>query len=395
MSSKYAKRIPITDKIKAAITRINAGNAIDFEGIAVYETRTVNTKTLRKRGGLYEGARIDKSVLEDMVEHLNNSVEGVPMHLMHDTSRLNVGKAFRARIDQRRDGDWEVTTQFYVPLEEAKLVARLDTGTVDQVSVGLLAKQVKCSKCDFDWRQAGMKHFMDLTCKNGHTVGKDGVHVISTGGLEKWFELSMVDSGAANDARIVSAGASKFVDEDDVYRLAANNQNQHETTPALIANLGEIFSEELKEMDEDKVKELIAAALKEQSDDTQTKIDAAVQAAVAPKDAEITELKAKVAELEAAANTDTAAKLTETEGKLTAAEAELTKATDFIKDEAKKAQIAAGSNNPADVANLDEGIAKIKESGLLIAKLYAKPADDTQMKAKDDYVISDAFRRTN
>ena len=394
MATKYAKRIPITETIKKEITRINAGNEIDFDAIAIYETRTVNTKTLRKRGGLYQGARIDKSVLEEMVESLNNSVEGVPMHLMHETQALNVGKAFRAKMVQRNDGHFEVVSQFYIPVAETALVARLDTGAVDQVSVGLLAKQVKCSHCDYDWRQAGMREIMDLTCKNKHTVGKDGVHVVSTGGLEKWFELSLVDSGAATDARITSAQASQFIETEDVYRLAANNQNQHGTTPILVANLSEIFSEELNDMDEAKVNELIAAALKAQGDDVQAKIDAAVKAAVDPKDTEIADLKAKLAEAEAKIDTDSAAKLTETESKLAASEANLKTATDFIYDEAKKAQIAAGSNNPAEVATLDEGIAKIKESGLLIAKLYAKPEEDaTNLEAKSDYVISDAFRR--
>lgn len=397
MSSKYAKRIPLTDKMKEEITRINAGHAIDFDKIAAYETRTVNTKTLRKRGGLYEGSRIDKSVLEGMVAFLNSSDEGVPLHLMHDTCMLNVGKAFRARLDQRRDGDWEVTTQFYVPVEEASLVARLDTGAVDQVSVGLLSKQIKCSHCDYDYRTAGIRELMDLTCKNDHTIGKEGVHVISQGGLERWFELSLVDTGAATDARITSAAESKFVDDENIYRLAANNQNQHETTPALIANLNEIFNdEELNDMDETKVKELIAAALSAQADDVQAKIDAAVEAAVAPKDAEIAQLTAKIAELEPKIATgDEAAKLAETEGKLTAAEAELTKATDFIKEEAKKAQVAAGNSTPAEVATLDEGIAKIKETGILIAKLYAKPEENqTKLEAAAEYLSLDAFRRS-
>ncbi len=395
MSSKFAKRIPITDAIKSAIIRVNAGSEIDFDGIAVYETRTVNTLTLRKRGGLYENARIDKSVLEGMVEYLNNSVEGVPMHLMHDTKMLNVGKAFRAMMSQRKDNHWEVTSQFYVPLEETKLVARLDTGTVDQVSVGLLAKEVKCSHCDFDWRQAGMRELMDLTCKNDHTVGKDGVHVVSQGGLEKWFELSLVDSGAANDARITSASASKFVDNGDVYRLAANNQNQHETTPALIANLGEIFNEEDTDMDEDKVKELITAALSANAEKVTEDTATAVAAAVAPKDVEIAQLTAKVAELEGQVDADAAAKLAETETKLTAAETALATATDFIKDEAKKAQVAAGNTTPAEVATLDEGIAKIKESGILIAKLYAKKEESPLDLKATETAVSSAFRRTN
>lgn len=395
MSSKFAKRIPITPAIKAAITRINAGSEIDFEGIAVYETRTVNTKTLRKRGGLYEGARIDKVVLEEMVESLNNSVEGVPMHLMHDTKMLNVGKAFRAQLVERGDKAWEVVSQFYVPLEESKLVAKLDTGTVDQVSVGLLAKSVMCSHCDFDWRQAQMRHISQLKCANGHTVGKDGVHVVSTGGLEKWFELSLVDSGASTDARITSADKSTFVDEQEVYALAANNQNQHETTPALIANLGEIFNEEDTDMDETKVNELIAAALSAHAESEATKLQAAVTAAEEAKDVTIAELTAKVTELEGKVDADAAAKLTETETKLEEATTALAAATDFIKDEAKKAQVAAGNTNPVEVATLDEGIAKIKESGILIAKLYAKPENDaTQLKATEIH-ISDAFRRTN
>jgi len=186
-----------------------------------------------------------------------------------------------------------------------------------------------------------------------------------------------------------------FVDEQEVYALAANNQNQHETTPALIANLGEIFNEEDNDMDETKVNELIAAALAANAESEATKLAAAVTAAEEAKDATIAELTTKLAEAEAKVDTEAAAKLTEAETKLAEATTALAAATDFIKDEAKKAQVAAGNTNPVEVATLDEGIAKIKESGLLIAKLYAKPEDDATTLKATDREISPAFRRAN
>lgn len=392
---KYAKRIRVTPDIEAAIKRVNAGSDIDIDQVAVYETLTVNTIPLRKRGGLYEGGVIDKSVLEEAVTYLNNSVEGVPMHVMHNTQLLNVGKAFRARIDQRRDGHWEVTSQFYVPLSEEGVVARLDTGVVDQVSVGLLAKQVKCSKCDFDWRNAGIMNLMDLTCNNKHTIGKDGTHVVAQGGLEAWFELSLVDRGAANDARILSADKSRFQDFDDVYKLAASNQNHPETSVALIANLDEIFSEDIVTMDKEAVQALIDAALAARDTDTQGKIDAAVAAAVAPKDEEITTLTARVAELEAAQNTDVATELSDTKTKLENAETALKAAVDYVCDEAVKAQVAAGSNAPTKPETLEAAQEIIKNSGLLIAKLYAKPEGTVSTGADTELRGIGAFRRPN
>lgn len=391
--TKYAKRIPITDSVKAAITRINAGNSIDFDAIAVYETKTLNTKPLRKRGGLYKNAKTDESVLDGMVDSLNNSTEGVPMHLMHNTSMLNVGKAFRATKVKRDDGHSEVVTQFYIPLVEESLVARLDTGAVDQVSVGLIANKIKCSHCDFDWKQAGFMELMDLTCSEGHTVGEDGVHVVSTDGLDSWFELSLVDSGASTDARITDASRSKFVESAQFYQLAASNQNELKTSLILIANVDESFSEELPPMDENKVNELIKAALAAKDDDTQSKIDAAVTAAVAPKDAKIAELEAKVAELTAAQPTEDQAAVA---AKLTAAEATVAKATEFINDQALKAQIAAGVATPATPADLDAAITQIKDSGVMIAKLFAKDAAALELKAAkaNETVVSPSFRRS-
>lgn len=370
-----SKRIKITPAIEAQIRRVNGGSDIDYSKIAVYETRTLNTMQLRKRGGLYENGKVDISLLEEMVTMLNNSTEGVPLHLMHERQMLNVGKTFQARLDARKNGHYEVTSQFYLPLSEEQLVGRLDTGAVDQVSVGVLGKTVNCSECGFDWRNAGIKNYMELTCDKGHTVGKKGVHVISKG-LDKWFELSLVDSGAAQDARIVNASESKFVEQADFYKLAASNQNHPETAIPLIANLSEMCSEESTEMNKEEIQALIDAALKAKADD-KVNVDAAVASAVSAKDAEIAQLKETITGLEARVADAAKTPAADLQAKLDAVTADLGVATDFLKEQAKFAQIASGET-PKDVETLDAAITTIKDGGIMIAKLFARHESDTK-----------------
>ncbi|MBN8245139.1 hypothetical protein JF546_19145 [Nitratireductor aquimarinus] len=54
----------------------------------------------------------------------------------------------------------------------------IENGTVDQVSVGMLPKQMICSADGFDFfgEGAGVEHIFTGTTPDGHTVGKNGVY---------------------------------------------------------------------------------------------------------------------------------------------------------------------------------------------------------------------------
>lgn len=365
------KRITPTQTVLNAIKRANGGVDVDPASIAIYEARIVNTRPIRKKG-LYHGAVLSRDTLHSMASFLNNSVEGVPFHVMHQRDLLNVGKVFQASVDETNDGHAELSAMFYVPLTEEALVGRLDTSAVDQVSVGMQAAVLKCSACDFDYMKEGdIMNILTMTCKNEHTIGEDGTH-LQCSGLEGWYEVSAVDKGGAEGARIVTQAQSR-VAKDDFYRLAASNQNHPETFAPLIANLGEFSSEEVPQMNEDAIKALIAAAtdpLKTQITGLETQLqeakatreDEAHAAAIATKDAEL-----------AAKDTE----LTNLREQVTTLTAQLEANFTFLKEQATKAQVAAGNKAPVEAKDSDEAITKIKESGVNLVSLFAADGSDT------------------
>lgn len=372
------KELDITPEIEAAIFRVNGGQRIDTSKIAVFESRSLNTRKLRRRTGLFQGAVTRKNVLDEMAAFLNSSDEGVPLHLMHNTELLNVGRLFEARVDQARDGEWELSSLFYIPRTEATLIERINTGVTDQVSIGIQGKRLLCSHCNFDYRQGEMMNLMSLTCDEGHEIGVDGVHVIIDG-LDQWMEQSVVDTGAAGGARIVNRENAKSQQRDDFYRIAAkNHQNDHETYTPLIANLNEILSEEKPTVDKAELENLLNAKFAEHTEAIEGKLsakDAEVAAAVERAEA----AEARVAELEAAAaaaeNPD-AEKVAELEAALESATSALETVTAFLKDQAKKAQVAAGVKTPVEPETIEASIEVIEGSGRHLAGLFAKEETD-------------------
>lgn len=363
------KELEITPEIEAGIFRVNGGQRIDTSKIAVFESRSLNTRKLRRRTGIFQGAITRKNVLDEMAAFLNTSDEGIPLHLMHNTELLNVGRLFEARVDQMRDGEWELTSLFYVPRSETSLVERINTGVTDQVSIGIQGKRILCSHCNFDYRQGDMMNFMSLTCDEGHEIGVDGVHVYIDG-LDQWMEQSIVDTGASGGARIVNRENAKYQQREDFYRMAAkSHQNDHETYTPLIANLSEILSEEKPTVEKADLENLLNAKFAEQNEAIDAKLAAKDQEiAAAVERAEAAE--ARVAELEAAAAE--ASNADDKTAELEAAQKALDTVTTFLKEQAKRAQVAAGVKTPVEPETIEASIEVIEGSGRTLAGLFAK-----------------------
>lgn len=374
------KELDITPAMEASIYRVNGGQKIDLSKIAVFESRSLNTRPLRRRTGLFAAGVTQKVTLDEMAAFLNNSDEGIPLHLMHNTELLNVGRLFEARVDQARDGEWELTSVFYIPRSETSLIERINTGVTDQVSIGIQGKRLLCSHCDFDYRQGDVSNFMTLTCDDGHEIGVDGVHV-RIDGLDQWMEQSVVDTGASGGSRIVNRENAKTQQRDDFYRMAAkSHQNDHETYAPLIANLNEILSEEKPTVDKAELETLFSTRFAEHTAAIDAKLAARedeIAAAVERADA----AEARVAELEAAAaaaeNPD-AEKVAELEAALETATKALETVTTFLKDQAKKAQVAAGVKTPVEPETIEASIEVIEGSGRTLAGLFAKEETDKQ-----------------
>lgn len=325
------KELDITPAMEASIYRVNGNQKIDLSKIAVFESRSLNTRPLRRRTGLFAKAITRKNVLDEMAAFLNNSDEGIPLHIMHNTEFLNVGRLFEARVDQARDGEWELTSVFYIPRSEVDLIEKINTGVTDQVSIGIQGQRLLCSHCDFDYRKGDMMNLMSLTCDDGHEIGVDGVHLYIDG-LDQWMEQSIVDTGAAGGARIVNRENAHSQARDDFYRMAAkSHQNDHQTYTPLIANLNEILSEEKPTVDKAELETLLTAKFAEHAEAIDAKLsakDAEIAAAVERAEA----AEARVAELEAAAAAQpNAEKVAELEAALESANAALAPVASSLK----------------------------------------------------------------
>lgn len=214
-----------TDLLRAAV-----GPDADLNNFAVFETLALNTLPLDKRGSIWHGGIFEGRVLQDMAIHLQ-AEKFVPLHTMHQSSEeLPVGRVFHGETRDRAGDNrihTELYTLFYVDkqTEEGQdLIAKLDSGVINEVSVGVRANEVRCSECGFDYygEDATFWNFIDGTCDNDHTIGVDGVHVQLAGGLDRFLELSLVSRGAANHTRILNRQQAVISQDESLRSLAAS-----------------------------------------------------------------------------------------------------------------------------------------------------------------------------
>jgi hypothetical protein len=342
------KRLQLTPeliaKIKAAV-----GEDVDPSNFAVFENVSLNTLPLPgKQGGLFENARVSALTLKQMADAINAQDGSLPLMLLHDMDAMPVGRVFEGATGMNPTGDAELRTLFYVDPTEEKLAAKVDNGTIDEVSVQFLASEILCSECSFDYRgeDASFENLLTRTCANGHTVGEDGVHVRLVG-LAAFTELSLVPRGAANKPKIVGKSQSKLAAP--LQRLAAKGFEVSELFCA--ASLGEVNVDltALLARNEEIVTENVTLKAQVTSltgeRDTATAALEAANGTIGERDTRIAELETELA----AAN--------EVDG--AAAAAERDEAKTFLAEIFNKLAVAAGEENiqaPETIADLKAGI---------------------------------------
>lgn len=207
------KRLDRTPQIEALL-RASFGADADLTAMVVFEFVAANLQPLRKDSGIYKGARFSQNTLAQMAELVGK--ESVQLILNHGEG-MPVGRVFAAEIK-----DESLHTLVAISERtEAKLVADIDAGVIDQVSVGVMPARLLCSECNFDYmsEEATFDNWWDLTCNEGHTIGVEGVHA-RIAGAASWFEMSLVGMGAVPGARSVPKDQSAFAPS--VQRLAAS-----------------------------------------------------------------------------------------------------------------------------------------------------------------------------
>ena len=355
------KRIELTERIKSFITT-SVGDTIDYEKIAAFEATAVTSLPLNKRGSVFDRGQI---TAETFIEAANliNTGTFVPLHTLHEQGyEIPVGRLFYGEHVKSNQGTDELRVLFFVDGTSPDLISRLDTGTIEEVSVGMQFKRLLCSTCNIDLMEDN-ESIWSQTCKNGHVMGMGSNHV-KPDGVANFREMSLVSKGASNGAKVL--GAQK--------RLLASAY--YKDGSALAASLKDpefmLFGSPTKLAEEDPmlIAELQAKLAKAEGDLTLTataKTEA--EGKVAVLEAAKTEAEGKVAVLEAAK--------TEAEGKVAVLEAAKTEAEGKV-----TALEAAKTEAEGKVAVLEA--AKTEEEG----KLTAAETEVATVKAAQDSVLT-------
>ena len=210
------KQIVKTDAVKAMLSAAYGPDA-NTEPLAVFETVLANTAPLRKTGGLFKGARISMQLLADMATSVNS--ESLPLQMQHDTETAPFGRVFAAQL---MPGGNELRGMFAADGSvHPDIVLKLDNGTIDQVSVGMVNTSMTCSLCGFDFLGADAEDARwTLTCDEGHVIGENDCYC-NINGLGAFLETSLVGKGAVNGARIVGPSEAVMTNNPQYQQLAA------------------------------------------------------------------------------------------------------------------------------------------------------------------------------
>jgi hypothetical protein len=369
------KQIAKTPAILASL-RAAFGEAANLDDLVVYEAVAANSNPLRKPGGIFKGAKISQVTLTQMAAAIQ--AESIPLQTQHDTDALPSGRVFEGKM---HGSDLHVL--FAVNKAKADLVRDLDSGIIDQVSVGILAKELNCSACGFDYMgaKASIMNFLEATCPDGHAVGQDGVFVHFTS-LAAFHEMSLVGKGAVPGARVVDPADSAFAAHEHFQRLAASGV----PAAALILNAS-ATTQEPSPMDKEFVEKLEAGATERaELKATNTALTAQVTELTGARDAEKTRAdaaEAKVVEL--TAQVDAAPKAED-----------LTAAVTSLKEIATRILVASGEQTPSVPDTVTELNQLIKDKGAELAAILpvggrSKPADALDADTKSVPASNRAF----
>lgn len=213
------KQIEKTQSIRDLLTA-SAGD-VDIDALRVYEAIAFNTLPVRKEHPLYKGARADRQFLLEMAAELKR--ESRPVQIQHNTSPLPIGRVFHGEVVDT-GVESELRVLFFLDPTANAEAAKIEAGSVDQVSVSVLAKQMLNSASGFDYfgPDADIENIWSGTDNDGNKLGVNGVYA-QMRGLDKFFEMSLVGQGGAQNARIVSRDRSHF--GASLERLAASGMD--------------------------------------------------------------------------------------------------------------------------------------------------------------------------
>lgn len=353
------KQLEKTPKIVEALRLIEPD--LDLSKVAVFEAEALNTLPVSKRGSIYDKARHSESTLKAMAAAIIAS-GGIALAIAHDMQMMAEGKVFKGEVFSGEHGP-ELRVLFYVLNSDTKLVEKLDTGIIDEVSVTIIGKALLCSECGWDFlgADATMAHFWDRTCANEHEIGIDGVH-LTVSGLDTWYEMSLVQKGAAKNPKIQSKSKT----------LMAGAAPQRLAASGIALSAAAITSSPTKKeksnMADIDVNKMIADLTAAQVATHTVKAElATAQAQLTASQGEVTTLKTQLAAAEKAAG-DAAPVLAENK----TLKDQVTSYTTFLTEQATKLQAALGKPGEAVPTTIAELQTFITESQVKLGTLFPK-----------------------
>lgn len=193
------------DLDEALRTRLKAVDKdIDPDKITVFRAAALTTAPVRKRHPVFIGAVHTVNYLNQMKAEL--AKESLPLHIMHESFNLHVGKIFDSEISLGTgpDGSDELITLFWIDNTHPDLIAQVNSGTLDQVSVSTLAKRALSNKTGYNFmaRDADPEKVWRGVDDKGNKMGENGAHVILDE-LDAWFEMSLVNQGGSVGAKVL------------------------------------------------------------------------------------------------------------------------------------------------------------------------------------------------
>jgi hypothetical protein len=354
------RSLQITSQIQDRMRSALGDDLPDLSSIKVYEATAISTRPVNKRGTLWDKAVVSRSTMAEMASVLNGG-KYVPLHTMHQQgSELPVGRLFYAEVLDDNAGNSELRVLFYIAEDEEELISSIEAGVLENLSIGMKPEKMLCSECEFDYLsdEATFDNLFDRVCANDHRIGENGVHIRAVG-LDQWFELSLVSVGASEDATIKSRSKQRF-SEEDRKALAASGISPESTILVATHQGDEDMSKEMLERLEAQAGEV--ATLKAEKASAQTR--------VTELEAELSSAKEKITELE---GKETSEEVTELKASLETAQTEANEAKEasataleLMQEQAKRALVASGQENPEAPETIELCIEAIKEAGVAL-----------------------------
>lgn len=336
--------------------------------------RAVSTEPI-SQGTIYNGAITTENTLLDMANIVNNTNENVGVLTMHDSDELNIGRCFYAEVED--EGDVKSLTAYMAILkteDSESVIRKIENNVLDEVSVSFVPRKAKCSKCGFDYMGDGAtaQNWYSMTCDNGHEIGKEGTHLIIDG-TDNFSEISVVNRGAAESAKILENEVQSFFSEKG---LAAKGDKPNKMRIVCFSKMENCTMGNIeKELEEAKAE---IAAL-QQKLDLESKLKE-LESVLAEKNAVIAELEAKIAEKQTLIE-EGSDSLKEKEEELNASKEAHDKVLTFLKNEVSKVLVA--SNSKEEVPEDLDGISKLLgEKQQILASLIPAGGVSTQINKK-------------